>query len=168
MADVRAEHNREIAASSLVIHWSAVLGGSFVALGTWMFLLALGAAIQGSGGPNTWTAIYNLVSPIIALFVGGMVAARSRGVDTRFDGLLHGAVIWGFTMSVGALLIGMFGNVFMNASRPGMERGMPEGFAWAIAGSILFSLFAALLGTASVRERRTLGGRGDVPRQVNP
>ncbi|MGC4115172.1 MAG: hypothetical protein QM765_11300 [Myxococcales bacterium] len=165
MADVRTELNREMSTSSFVIHWSAVLGGSFVALGTWMFLLALGAAIQGDKAPNTWTAIYNLISPIVALFIGGAVAARSRVIGTRFDGLLHGAVIWGFTMSVGALLIGVFGSIFMNFNRPGSLSGVPNGFAWAIAGSILFSLFAALLGTASVRERHTLVGR-DVPHEV--
>ncbi|HEY3449677.1 MAG TPA: hypothetical protein VGK67_25205 [Myxococcales bacterium] len=165
MADVRAELNREISTASFVIHWSAVLGGSFVALGTWMFLLALGAAIQGEKSPNTWTAIYNLVAPIIALFIGGAVAARTRTIGARFDGLLHGAVIWGFTMSVGALLIGVFGSIFMNFNRPGAASAMPNGFAWAIAGSILFSLFAALLGTSSVRERHAVVGR-DVPHEV--
>ncbi len=163
MADVRTEVKREISSSSLVIHWSAVLGGSFVALGTWMFLLALGRAIQGDTGPNAWTVIYNLVSPIIALFIGGSVAARLRSLSTRLDGLLHGAVIWGFTMSVGALLIGVFGNVFMTASA---GAALPVGISWAVAGSILFSLFAALLGTASVKEPGHVIGRREVPHEV--
>lgn len=135
-----------------MIHWSAVLAGSFVALGAWMFLLALGAAIQGNDRPGTWSAIYNLVSPIIALFVGGAVAARSRLITGRFDGLLHGAVIWGFTMAVGGLLNGVFGAVFANPGRTAAS--VPEGFLWAIAGSILGSLIAAPLGTASARTER--------------
>ena len=54
-------------------HWGAILGGSFVALGAWITLYALGAAIgiSGTRGPPTaWTSIYVLVVPIIALFIG--------------------------------------------------------------------------------------------------
>lgn len=162
MADVRSEVNRELAASQMQIHWSAVLGGSFFALGTWMFLLALGAAIQGGGGPTAWTAIYNLVAPIIALFLGGIVAARSRSLSSRFDGMLNGAVIWGFTMSVGALLIGVFGSSF------GRTQGanVPSGFAWAITGSMFGSLIAALLGAASAHEHGYVGR--EATRGVNP
>ncbi|MBI5542716.1 MAG: hypothetical protein HY901_02430 [Deltaproteobacteria bacterium] len=166
MADIRTEVNPGYATPSFVIHWSAVLGASFVALGTWLFLLALGAAVQGQSGPNTWTAIYHLLSPIIALFIGGMVAARSRLLLSRFDGLLNGAVIWGFTMSVGSLLIGVFGAAFLNAARP-VALGLPQGFTWAIAGAILGSLVAAVLGTSSVRQQAGFVGR-QVPHEVHP
>jgi len=164
MADVRTDVSHEMLASSKVIHWGAVLGGSFAAIGAWMFLLALGAAIQSSPGLNAWTAIYNLISPIIALFLGGLVASRSRYLSTRFDGALHGVVIWGFTMFLGALVTNFFGIVFLSSARAGVQ--VPAGFSWAIAGSILGSLIAALLGTAShqhvAREER------QVPREVNP
>lgn len=165
MADIRSGVSREAASPSFVIHWSAVLGGSFVALGCWMFLLALGAAIQGDRGPTTWTAVYSLISPIVALFIGGMVAARSRLLAGRLDGILNGAVIWGFTMSVGALLIGTFGTVFFDAARasPGQ---VPNGLQWAAAGSILGSLLAALLGTSSARERAFVSG--EEPHEVHP
>jgi hypothetical protein len=110
MADVRSELGPDLAACSRTLHWSAVLGGSFTAMGVWLFLLALGAALQSGAGVTAWTAIYNLVSPIIALFFGGLVASRSRLLTSRFDGTLHGVVIWGFTMSIGALLLSCAGS----------------------------------------------------------
>lgn len=148
MADVRSEVGPDLAAYSRTIHWSAVLGGSFTAMGVWLFLLSLGAALQSGGGVNTWTAIYNLVSPIIALFFGGLVASRSRLLTSRFDGTLHGVVIWGFTMSIGALLLTNLASLVFSSARTGAAT-VPSGFSWAITGSILGSLIAAMLGAAS-------------------
>jgi peptidoglycan/LPS O-acetylase OafA/YrhL len=165
VADIRTESGRELAESSLEIHWSAVLGGSFVAIGVWLFLLSVGAALQGSGGPNAWTAIYQLISPIVALFVGGMVAARSRLSDKRFDGILHGAVIWGFTMSVGILVLStVLAVVRIGATQAGR---LPTGFGWAIVGAMLGSLIASLLGTSSAMREREMLRRG-IPREVHP
>lgn len=137
------------------IYWSAILAGSFIAMGTWLFLLALGAAIGGAGS-ITWTALYTLISPIIALFVGTLVAART-GFPSRGEAILHGVVIWGFTMSISSLLLSVFA--------PMQAAMQSSGFLWAVAGSILGSLLAAVLGATTAKASPQ---RHHVPREVNP
>lgn len=147
------------------IHWSAILAGAFTALGCWMFLYALGAAIGGAdtkAGPDAWTAIYTLVSPIIAFFIGGLVASRSRGIETKADGALHGVVLWGFGFVIGGLLFSFMGAEVLVHSRA--NPNLPAGYFWAVAGAILGSLITAVLGAMAVRERERLpaGGREEV------
>ncbi len=99
------------------ISWGAVFGGTFVALGVWILLYSLGLALGLSAiDPNDpgsaraagiGTGIWGLIAPLIALFVGGLVAARTAGVLDRVAGVLHGAVLWGLTTVVGLLVFGM-------------------------------------------------------------
>lgn len=94
------------------ISWGAVFAGVVMAVAVQILLTVLGAAIGfgivepggaespsasgfGIGGAVWWT-----VANLIALFIGGFVAARLAGVEMRFDGLLHGLVIWAFALIV--------------------------------------------------------------------
>ncbi|XXF79320.1 hypothetical protein P2318_06090 [Myxococcaceae bacterium GXIMD 01537] len=99
------------------LSWGAILGGAFVALGVWILLYALGMALgltsvnpdnPGSAkGAGIITGIGSLIAPLIALFVGGLVAARTAGVVDKAGGALHGAVLWGVTTLAGFVLLGM-------------------------------------------------------------
>ncbi|MBZ4415029.1 hypothetical protein [Myxococcus sp. RHSTA-1-4] len=99
------------------LSWSAILGGTFVALGVWILLyslgLALGLSAMDPADPGSarsagiGTGIWSLVAPLIALFVGGFVAARTAGVLDKGGGALHGAVLWGLTTLLGTILMGM-------------------------------------------------------------
>ncbi len=130
------------------IHWSTVLSGSFVALGCWLFLLVLGSAI-GGGTIGMWTAIYTLVAPVLALFLGGLVAARTLG--SRTNGVLHGLVIWGFSMAIGLFFLAMPAAALLQMR----SLELPHGYSWAIAGAILCSLIASVLGCTAVSRRAT-------------
>ncbi|MBJ6761143.1 hypothetical protein JGU66_10245 [Myxococcaceae bacterium JPH2] len=98
------------------LSWGAILGGAFVALGMWILLYSLGLALGlSSVDPNNpgsaraagiGTGIWSLLAPLIALFVGGMVASRTAGVVDKAGGALHGAVLWGLTTLAGAVLMG--------------------------------------------------------------
>jgi FAD/FMN-containing dehydrogenase len=100
------------------LSWGAIFGGAFVTLGVWVLLYALGLAIGFTAidpqdpdtlrGAGIGTGIWSVVVPLIALFVGGMVAARTSGPLSRRAGALHGAVLWGLTTILGVLLIGAF------------------------------------------------------------
>jgi hypothetical protein len=142
-------------ATNIDMHWSAILAGGFTAFGCWMFLYALGGAIGGGaavrGQPDSWTAIYTLVSPIIALFLGGLICARSRGIHSRAGGALHGIVVWGFTMVIGAIIFTLFGGLAM--ARANGNSNLPMGYLWAVAGSILGSLIASILGSSATSSR---------------
>jgi hypothetical protein len=99
------------------LSWGAIFGGAFVALGVWILLYALGLALglssvdpadPGSAkSAGIGTGIWSLIAPLIALFVGGLVASRTAGVVDKAGGALHGAVLWGLTTLAGVILMGM-------------------------------------------------------------
>ncbi len=111
------------------ISWGAIFGGVVVVVVVQLLLGMLGAGIgfgtvnvnAGSTpdasslgiGAGTWW----LASSVVALFLGGYVAAWLAGIGIRFDGVLHGVVAWGlatlFTIyllssAVGSLVGGGF------------------------------------------------------------
>ncbi|WP_342379082.1 hypothetical protein NVS55_06650 [Myxococcus stipitatus] len=99
------------------LSWGAILGGTIVALGVLLLLYSLGLALGlSSVDPNNpdsarsagiGTGIWSIIAPLIALFVGGFVAARTAGVLDKGGGAMHGAVMWGLTTLLGVLLVGM-------------------------------------------------------------
>ncbi|AGC42640.1 hypothetical protein MYSTI_01292 [Myxococcus stipitatus DSM 14675] len=99
------------------LSWGAILGGTIVALGVLLLLYSLGLALGLSsvdpGNPDSarsagiGTGIWSIIAPLIALFVGGFVAARTAGVLDKGGGAMHGAVMWGLTTLLGVLLVGM-------------------------------------------------------------
>jgi hypothetical protein len=129
------------------MHWGAILSGAFVSLGAWMFFLALGSAIGGARTFGAWTTIYTLLSPILGLYAGGLVAARSRAMENKADGALHGVVVWGFAMVLGAVLLASFGGAIAGVA-PNVV--IPRGYSWAICGSILGSLISCVAGASTV------------------
>src|SRR5688572_27849864 len=86
------------------LSWGAIFGGAVAAIGVWILLYALGIAMGLSTiNPNNpdsaqasgiFTGIWSLIAPLIALFVGGVVAGRAAGISTRLDGATHGLVMW--------------------------------------------------------------------------
>ncbi|MBZ4400205.1 hypothetical protein VZQ01_12400 [Myxococcus faecalis] len=99
------------------LSWGAILGGTFVALGVLILLYSLGLALglssvdpsnPGSArSAGIGTGIWGLIAPLIALFAGGFVAARTAGVVDKGGGAMHGAVMWGLTTIAGVALMGM-------------------------------------------------------------
>lgn len=97
------------------VSWGGIFGGAFVALGVWALLYSLGLALglssidaqEGVGGPALFTGIWSIITPLVALFVGGYVAARMSGIVDKMAGALHGAVVWGLTTVVGAFALTM-------------------------------------------------------------
>ncbi len=110
------------------VSWGAIFGGTVVALGFWAMLYALGLALglstinpnQSIRGPAVFTGIWSIVTPLVALFVGGYVAARLAGFGDRTAGALHGAVLWGLTLLVGAFaVVNLLGTVIGGAAKVG-------------------------------------------------
>jgi len=97
------------------VSWSGIFAGVVTSLGIWILLYALGIALGLSTvDPNApsslkasgiFTGIWSLIVPLIALFVGGFVAARGGSAFERGDGAIHGLVVWGFTTVAGVWLM---------------------------------------------------------------
>lgn len=94
------------------ISWGALFAGVIMVIAVQILLVMLGAGVGlsivgpengqtpsvagvGIGGATWWT-----IANLIALFVGGLVAARLAGVGLRFDGLLHGLLTWAFALII--------------------------------------------------------------------
>jgi hypothetical protein len=97
------------------ISWGAILGGAVTAIAVGTLLHSLGFALGLSAidpsnpssfrASSIFTGVWSLVTAFLALFAGGMVAARVAGVATRTAGAIHGLVMWGLTTIVGAFLV---------------------------------------------------------------
>ena len=96
------------------ISWGAIFGGAVAGLAIWMLLYSLGLALglstvdpENPGSVRSsglFTGIWGAITPLIALFVGGWVASQSAGVLDRKSGAIHGLVMWGVTLLLGATL----------------------------------------------------------------
>ena len=88
------------------VSWGAIIGGVILVVATQLLLSLLGAGI-GLGTVNTnagttpdassfglGAGIWWIVSSILSLAFGGFAAAWMAGVETRWDGVLHGLVTW--------------------------------------------------------------------------
>jgi hypothetical protein len=99
------------------ISWGSVFAGLVVAVMISLVLALLGMAI-GLGtvdpaqeanpfsGLGLGAALWWVVSSLIALFLGGWVAARMAGVPRGFDGAVHGVLTWGLVTLATFFLIG--------------------------------------------------------------
>jgi ABC-type multidrug transport system fused ATPase/permease subunit len=96
------------------VSWGAIFAGAVVVLVVQLTLAMLGLGIglytMGPGeGPTAalgiGALIWWVVSAIIALFLGGWVASRLSGIQTRTDGMLHGFVTWGLASLVTVFLM---------------------------------------------------------------
>ena len=100
------------------VAWSAIFAGVVMVVGTELLLNSLGAGVGlgfvtpmtgGTPTPGSMGAgagIWVLVSTIIAFVFSGFVAGRLAGAPTRFDGALHGLVVWGLTLLLALYLLG--------------------------------------------------------------
>ena len=108
--------------------WSpalALASGALGGFGVWILLYALGLALGLSSvdpadpasakSAGIGTGIWSLIAPLIALFVGGLVASRTAGVVDKMGGAIHGAVLWGLTTLVGVVVMGMAISSLMGA-----------------------------------------------------
>lgn len=114
------------------VSWGALFAGAVAALGVWILLYALGVALGLSTvDPNDrdtlrasgiFTGVWSLATPLIALFIGGLVAGRSAGALGRGAGALHGLVVWSLTALGGLYLVAtLFGNVLGSAVAVGQN-----------------------------------------------
>lgn len=124
--------------------WSAVLAGAFMAIAVWIVLHLVGLGLGVSAADLTDPAalrtlgigsgVLALVAPLVALFIGGVVAARVAGPITRVVAALHGAVLWAMAtifagIGVVALVASLAGGLDRVMTRPMDRRSVAQGIA---------------------------------------
>ncbi|WP_205514049.1 hypothetical protein [Longitalea arenae] len=141
-----------VLASVKRISWAAVFAGVLIAVVIQITLSLLGIGIGLSTvdpkteenpvqGLGIGTAIWYVVSSLIALFTGGWVAGRLSRTNQEFDGAIHGLLTWSIvslltlyfvTTAIGGILGGvgrLVGNtlgVVGNVAQRGVEAAGPE------------------------------------------
>lgn len=117
---------RDVVRDAVKVSWSSILAGLVVALGASVLLTVLGLALGLSqaepGDPTTLrtagmiTGIWSVIVPIVALLLGGLVAARTAGIVTRPTGAIHGVVLWALMMIASLTLVGFAVRGVMSAA----------------------------------------------------
>lgn len=108
------------------VAWGGILAGTITTVAILFLLHLLGVGIGFSAMADaesssfhltTGTVIWWSVSNLIAIFLGGMVAARMAGFPSRTDGGIHGFLSWAvyilfviiiFSSASGHLFSGMY------------------------------------------------------------
>lgn len=133
------------------VSWGSIFAGMVTALGLWVLLYSLGLALglssinpQDTGSARAsgiFTGIWGLITPLIALFVGGIVAGRGAGAQTKASGGIHGLVMWGLTTLVGLWLVAnlvsaLAGGLFSVGKSAVQATGAAVGAGASQAGSV--------------------------------
>jgi hypothetical protein len=99
------------------ISWGAVLAGAVIVIAVHLSLSLLGLGIGLSTVDPTagdtpeatslglGAGIWWVVSNLIALVIGGYVAARLSGMPLRGDGIIHGVLTWAVTLLITIYLL---------------------------------------------------------------
>lgn len=142
--EANADSAAVVVNETATIRWGAVIAGAFAALATWALLMVLGLAIGLSTVDATdtgslkasglFTGIWGVTSPLVALFVGGIVAGSGAGIVNRAGGALHGFIMWSLATIAGAwMLVSIVGAIVGGAASVGktaVQAGAP-----AVAGA---------------------------------
>jgi hypothetical protein len=93
------------------MRWSAVFAGTAFAIGIWILLQTLGMGIGLSAvdvdnagnlkGIGIGTGVWSLIVPLIAMFIGALLAGRLSGAWSRGVGAMHGGVMWALALVIG-------------------------------------------------------------------
>ncbi|MBB3229125.1 hypothetical protein FHW69_003777 [Luteibacter sp. Sphag1AF] len=134
------------------INWRAVFAGWLVATGIAGLLYVAGLAFGFAAldiraadvpgkGLGIGTAIWVVLTWVVALFLGGMFASWFDGHDDDTAGTLHGVTVWGLSVTTTALWLAL-GLGSMHGGRHDDHGPAPMGMAAAAGGNNLVILKA--------------------------
>jgi hypothetical protein len=134
--------------------WAAVFAGSTLALGIWLMLYLLGLGVgltvidpDNAGslrGAGMTTGIWSLIVPLVAMFVGGLAAAKVGGAMTRTSAAIQGGVVWSLaTLGSMFALVSIVGSMIGGAARLGANAAASVG---GMANSMAPTALSAVTG----------------------
>lgn len=113
------------------LSWSAIVGGTVMALGIQLVLTLFGVGIgmamvnpvtdpDPTNGISTGAIAWLIVSGIISFGVGGWVAGHMSGVLRTGSGVLHGFSAWALAAVLGVALTTMAGSPILGGAAAGV------------------------------------------------
>jgi hypothetical protein len=161
----------DVAAPALLrrVSWGAVIAGAIVAIAVGALLSVLGVAVGATtidtlerttpdaGTLGLASGIWATFAALLAMGIGGYVAARLSGTTSNEDGILHGLTVWALALILGTAVAA--------SSLASIASVAVRGAGAAIGGTAI-AAGAAAGGAASQFDpaqlldpvRRTLGG----------
>jgi hypothetical protein len=152
MAQVEIERTEIVALSQPSMNWGAIIAGWLVAVGVALLMyvggLAMGFTVfdpydaeATAKGLGIGTALWMIVTWIVALLLGSMFASWFDSRDDRNMGVMHGITVWGLSIATSGLLLALCvgsaignGSGMMGGARLGAHaHGMPHGGQHAAA-----------------------------------
>ena len=102
----------------VTMKWSAIIGGWLVATGIASLMYVAGLALGFAAfdpynatatakGIGMATALWVVLSWVVALFMGGMFASWFDGSANQTVGTLHGITVWGLAVTASGLLLAL-------------------------------------------------------------
>jgi len=130
------------------INWGAIFGGTFIAMFFQLLLgllgLAIGLTVLRPGqaispeGVGFGTGIWLVLITLISVFIGTFAAGRFAGIQSRYDGLMHGVATLAFLSILSIFMVssgvsnvigGAFTYGMQAAQSPQIQQIMPQGGA---------------------------------------
>ncbi len=143
------------------LSWSAVFAGAVISLGVWVVLQVWGVGIglssldvdraDGLRRIAVGTGVWSLISPVVAMFLGGVFAGWLAHARERIVGGAHGLVVWALASIVGCVATLWTGtmlavdNAGSGAVPVHVAHRLGTALIW-VGGSLAVSLAAAVLG----------------------
>jgi hypothetical protein len=139
MAQVEIERTEIVELSQPSMNWGAIIAGWLVAVGV-AFLMYVGGLAMGfsvfdphdaeatARGIGIGTALWMIVTWIVALLLGGMFASWFDSRDDRNMGVMHGITVWGLSVAASGLLLALgMGGAIGSGARLGVHARMAHG-----------------------------------------
>src|SRR4051794_24118645 len=102
MAEANRPHPSDLMAVRSRVSWGALAAGAMVSLTVYVVLALLGvalgieAAVRGVNTDlGTGTAIYSILSLLLAMFFGGWATSRLAVGESKTEAILYGVILWG-------------------------------------------------------------------------
>lgn len=169
------------------VAWPAIVAGVFIALASHIvlgfFSVALGTAAQAADSTALAVlgGIWGLLVPLVATFIGAVVAVRMARAIEAPSALLHGVLVWCIGIVAGAMFLsGTVAGAALTGGPLLRTQITPLGVQ-AIAGETaasiamaglagLFGLLGGVMGAMSARTsmRESRRGAGTGPRMATP
>jgi len=100
--EINAPRTTDLLAVKSRVSWGAIAAGAMVALSIYIVLSMLGVALgietavrRGDASPGTGTAIYSIVTLLLAMFFGGWATSRLAVGESKLEAVLYGLILWG-------------------------------------------------------------------------
>ncbi|HUC69342.1 MAG TPA: DUF2795 domain-containing protein [Stellaceae bacterium] len=110
-AEAPATARRDAGFGRARISWGAVIAGVVVALASGTLLGLIGVALgisgvqPGAAATGIGTGVWAVISTVVAMALGGYIAARLCGTYSHLDSELHGLTVWALTLLLGVALL---------------------------------------------------------------